>query len=439
MNLKKQLKLIEYLISCPDTFSICNSIMDYEYFDPSLQPTVKFILDFYEEHGGLPKPSVIDAETDVKLKKQKLTKADVNYTTLEIESFCQQMAMQDAILASAELIKKGEFGEIGELIKEAQMVSIQANLGISYFSTVEERLQRLLHGNEILPTKWPTFNQKLFGGPARKELVLFAAGSGGGKSVVLSNLGLDYAELGHNVLYISLELSQDIVAQRFDSMITGFGRKDWEDHIPEIISSVKTFKNSVDVGRLDIVYMKTETKAVEIRAYLKNYQMHYDCTPDIIIVDYLDKLAPNKRVDGNSFDIDKKVSEQLRQIGVDYNAAIITASQLNRSAVGEATQNHSHIAGGISKINEADTFITLYMDEVMKSSNQMNMNFQKTRNSDGVGSSVQMTFDGKTLKIHDGADNLNILKPLSTRDKAKVDRDAISSGKGSDLMEIFGN
>jgi len=288
MNLNKQRELIGYLISSPDTFSLCHSIIDHEYFDPSLQPAVKFILDYYEAYNGLPKARLINAETDIEIKKYSVSLDEVAYTVDQIEIFCKRMAMQDAILSSAPLIEKGEWGTIEEKIKEAMLVSVQTDLGIAYFDTVEERLERLREGNEILPTQWDKVNEKLFGGPARKELLLFAAGSGGGKSVVLSNLGLDYADTGYNVLYISLELSQDIVAQRFDSIITGIGRKEWTDHIPEIVNGVKSFRNE-STGRLDVVYMKTETKCNEIRAYLKNYQMHFNCIPDVILVDYLDK------------------------------------------------------------------------------------------------------------------------------------------------------
>jgi len=438
MNLQKQRLILESLISSPDTFTLCRNIIKHDYFDIELAPTVQFIMEYYESFNGLPKPKIIEAETGIKLKKAKISSDQINYTVSEIELFCKRMAMQEAILTSANLIETNEWGSIEELMKEALMVSVHDDLGIAYFETVKERLERLKHGNEIIPTKWANFNEKLFGGPARKELVLFAAGSGGGKSVVLSNLGLDYADQGQNVLYISLELSQDIVAQRFDSMITGIGRKEWIDRIPEIVNGVKSFKND-STGRLDVVYMKTETKCIEIRAYLKNYQMHFDCLPDIILVDYLDKLAPNNKVSGNSFDIDKKISEQLRQIAVDCNSVIITASQLNRSAVDEVDQNHSHIAGGISKINEADVFVTLFMNDTMRQEGLMYMNFQKTRNSDGVGNSINMNFNHKTLKITDGKPDINNESSTKEKISAKSIAEELNSDRRGDMSKIFGN
>jgi len=456
MNTKKQRELIEYLISSPDTFALCHGVLDYEYFDPELQPSIKFILDYYEEYNATPTASQIDIETDLEVKEVEVKRHELDYAVNEVESFCKQMAMQNAILKGAELLQKGEWNEIEEMVKDAVMVSVNTDLGLEYFDTVEERLERLKQGNERLPTKWIAFNEMLFGGPQRKELLLFAAGSGGGKSISMSNLGLDYADSGYNVLYISLELSQDVVCQRFDNMITRISRKVWRDHIPEIVNGVKNFKNE-GTGRLDVVYMPTESKPLDIRAYLKNYQLHHGFMPDVICVDYLDKLAPNARVDGNAFDVDKKISEQLRQIGVDINALIISASQLNRSAVGvdEMDQNHSHIAGGISKINESDTFITIYMSETMRNAGEMIMVFQKTRNSDGVGQRVKMVWDHEALRIIDKGltnDEIDLEKcnygieghnPSFTENKTgKKILNSVPSGDGdklNDVMDLFGN
>jgi len=431
LKLKKQRELIEYLISSPDTFTICHSIIDHEFFDPSLQPVVKFILDYYEEYSAVPSPKQIDSETDLLLEEYEIEKHQIDYTVNEIEKFCKKMALQDAIMESAKLIDTENSDDIEELIKEALLLSVHNDLGVNYYEDIEERLERLKHADEILPTKLPNFNEKLGGGPARKELLLFAAGSGGGKSVCMSNLALDYADNGYNVLYVSLELSQDIVCQRFDTMITGISRKVWIDHIPEIINGVRNYRTA-ETGQMDVIYMPSESKPMELRSYLKNYHLHRGCMPDVILVDYLDKMTPNKRVNGNSFDIDKKISEQLRQIGVDHDALIVSASQLNRSAVGEDEHNHSHIAGGISKINESDTFVTIYMNTLMRTSGDMKMSFQKTRNSDGVGSSINMTFN-ENLRISAESNDLSLIgKNSSKKNSNHVDC-------GASIIDMFDN
>ncbi len=129
-------------------------------------------------------------------------------------------------------------------------------------------------------------------------------------------------------------------------------------------------------------------------------------------------MNPNERIDiSNAFAKDKLCSEQLRDIGVDYNLAVATASQLNRSAVGSTEHDHSQIAGGISKINEADVYWSIIMTDVMKAQGEMIFQFQKTRNSDGVGKQAFMKWEGKTLRILDGDKRPDGSQPLTLKPK----------------------
>jgi replicative DNA helicase len=209
-----------------------------------------------------------------------------------------------------------------------------------------------------------------------------------------------------NVLYISLELSEDVVAQRFDTMFTGVSRRNWKDHVDEIAKTVRAAAKKEGEGIIDIVQMPSGTTANHIRAYLKEYYLFHDMMPDLLIVDYLDKMSPNERVSAdNVFEKDKRCSEQLRDIAVDHNMFSATASQLNRSAVGTLEHDHSHIAGGISKINEADVYWSIIMTPEMKAQGKVIFIFQKTRNSDGVGTQVHLKWDAKHLRIVDGEDS----------------------------------
>lgn len=380
---------------------------------------MRFILDYYEDFSALPTASIIEAEVGEHFEiVEDVSEAECEYAIREVEKFCKNEAMRMAITESIDLMGSEDFAAIEELIRDAVMTSVNKDLGMAYYEDTEARLARLLVQRDVLPTCWPAFNEKMSGGPSRKELLLLAAVSGGGKSISMSNLALGYSDDGYNVLYLSLELDRDVISQRFDAMITGIGRRDWESRVPEIVAGVLRHKTET-TGRMDIEYMPTETKAIEIRAFLKEYELKYGLLPDVICVDYLDKMAPNKRVDGNSFDVDKKISEQLRQIGVDHNALIISASQLNRSAVDEENQSHAHIAGGISKINECDTFITIYQNTMMKAAGELTFNFLKTRNSDAVGSQLEMNWDNARLKITDKGMDDNELLRTGGRNKKK--------------------
>lgn len=422
MDNKKQKLLIEYLMSSADTFSLCQSIVLPEYFDPELRSAVKFIKNYYNEYNTTPDALQVEAESGVELQLRNISRDQIEYTTTEIETFCRRRAIERAVLKSPELISNGDYGTLEKIIRDAIMISLQRNLGLRYFEDPMVRLKRMMNESPVIPTGWPEVDELLFGGPSRKELLLVSANSGGGKSITLANLGMNWVEAGYNVLYISLELSEDVVAQRFDTMVTGISRKDWKGHISEIATTVQSYGQNK--GVMDIIQMPSGTKASQIEAYLKEYYLHYNMMPDILILDYLDKMMPNEKVEaGDVWTKDKLVSEQLRDLGVKYNMLVATASQLNRDAVKASHHDHSHIAGGISKINESDVYWSIVMNEQMKAAGQISFTFQKTRNSDGVGKVVHLKWDNKYLRIRSqetGQDGLKFKKKETPSDLIDV-------------------
>lgn len=400
MDTQKQKLLIEYLISSTDTFAVCQSIVEAKYFDPELRNAVAFIKKYFEKYSTTPNKHQILAESGVLCEEYEISRDEISYVAEEVEKFCREKAFENAVLKAATLVGTDQQESIESLMKEASLVSLQKDLGVRYYENIEERLLRMLNENPVHPTTWTDVDDALFGGISRKELLLVAANSGGGKSLVLSNLSYNFARTGMNVLYISLELSEDVVAQRFDTMHTGIGRRDWKGHISEIVAKVQ--QEGVDNGVIDIVQMTSGTTANKIRSYLKEYHLQRGMMPDLLVLDYLDKMSPNEKVDASdAFTKDKMCAEQLRDIGVDHNLFIATASQLNRSAVGATEHDHSQIAGGISKINESDVYWSIIMNESMRAAGEITFIFQKTRNSDGVGKIVHLNFDVKTLLITD--------------------------------------
>lgn len=403
MDSKKQKLLIEFLISSSDTFALCQNIIDPNYFDPEFRNSVRFIKEYYEKYSTIPSGHQIEAESNQKFETYDIKRDEIKYCCNEIEKFCKHSAMKKASLAMPGLIKDGKYTEAEEIVKEAVLVSLTRELGLRYFETVEERIERMLNEDPTFATGWTGVDIALFGGISRKELLLVSANTGGGKSITLANLAFNFINSGMNVLYISLELSEDIIAQRFDTMFTGISRRDWKEHSSEITRRITSAAD--DSAILDIVQMPTGTTPNKIRSYLKEYYLHYNMTPDLLVVDYLDKMVPNEHVSAdNTFEKDKRNSEQLRQIAIDNNMFVATASQLNRTAVGATDHNHSQIAGGISKINEADVYWSIIMTPEMRAMGKVIFIFQKTRNSDGVGTQVHLKWDAKHLRIVDDED-----------------------------------
>jgi len=405
MNVEKQKLIIEYLLSSVDTFAVCQSIIKPEYFDPEFRNSVFLIKEYFGSYNTTPALEIINAETGLKFEQKQVTPDKIEYVTSEIEQFCRRRALERAVLASPKWINEGDYASLENAIRDAILVSLHKDLGLRYFEDPEARLLKMLELGPVISTGWKEVDEVLFGGISRKELLLVSANSGGGKSITLANLAFNVAAQGLTCLYLSLELSEEVIAQRFDTMYTGISRKVWKDHIHEIVARLQIEKDRN--GVIDIKQMKSGTKAMDINAFLREYYLRYGCMPDLLIVDYLDKMHPNEK-NINLSDVwtkDKLCSEQIRDLGVEYNMAVATASQLNRDAikdVGKGQQhNHAHIAGGISKINESDVYWSILMTDPMKAAGECIFHFQKTRNSDGCGSNVLMKWDGKFLRIID--------------------------------------
>ena len=125
-------------------------------------------------------------------------------------------------------------------------------------------------------------------------------------------------------------------------------------------------------------------------------------------VDYLDLLMPaTKKVSASDLFIkDKYVAEEIRNFAMETETVLVTASQLNRSAVEEIEFDHSHIAGGISKIQTADNVIGIFTSQAMRERGQYQLQLLKTRSSSGVGSKINLVFDRDSLKISDDTEGL---------------------------------
>jgi replicative DNA helicase len=149
--------------------------------------------------------------------------------------------------------------------------------------------------------------------------------------------------------------------------------------------------------------MPTGKNANDVRSYLKEYEIKTGRKVDVLLIDYLDLMSPigQKISAENLFVKDKYVSEELRNLAMELNCVFVTASQLNRSSVEEIEFDHSHISGGISKINTADNLIGIFTSRAMRERGRYQIQLMKTRSSSGVGQKIDLGFDIDTLRIFD--------------------------------------
>ena len=400
-NAEMQKLYLEMFMSDAETFVRCQNIFDPENFDRKFQDTAKFITEYVDKYKVMPEAGIVNATCESDLHPVALPKENYEWLMDEFENFSRHKGLERAILQSADLLEKGDYGPVEKLVKDAIQISLNKDMGTDYFEDPRMRLTKLKDGNGQISTGWPSIDKKLYGGFNRGELNIFCAGSGGGKSLFLANMGVNWALQGLNVLYLTFELSEGLVSMRLDSMMTGITTREIFKNIDDVELKVKMLGKKS--GNLQVKYMPSGKNCNDIRAYLKEYQVKKGCKPDVILIDYLDLMMPLsvKVSPSDLFVKDKYVSEEIRNLAMETQCITVTASQLNRSAVEEIEFDHSHISGGLSKIMTADNVIGIFTSRAMKERGRYQIQFMKTRSSSGVGQKVDLEFNVDTLRISD--------------------------------------
>jgi archaellum biogenesis ATPase FlaH len=392
---------LEMFLSDAETFVRCQSIFDPKNFDQRLQESAEFITKYVDEYKVMPEANIVNASTRSQYNPVALPRENYEWLMNEFENFSRHKGLERAIIESSDLLESGDYGPVEKLIKDAIQISLNKDMGTDYFEDPRARLTKLKDGNGQISTGWPSIDKKLYGGFNRGELNIFCAGSGGGKSLFLANMGVNWALQGLNVLYLTFELSEGLVSMRLDSMMTGITTREIFKNIDDVELKVKMLGKKS--GNLQVKYMPSGKNCNDIRAYLKEYQVKKGCKPDVILIDYLDLMMPLsvKVSPSDLFVKDKYVSEEIRNLAMETQCITVTASQLNRSAVEEIEFDHSHISGGLSKIMTADNVIGIFTSRAMKERGRYQIQFMKTRSSSGVGQKVDLEFNVDTLRISD--------------------------------------
>jgi KaiC/GvpD/RAD55 family RecA-like ATPase len=322
----------------------------------------------------------------------------------EFEGFTRRQELERAILESADLLEKGEYDPVEKLIKDAVQISLTKDMGTDYFADPKTRLLSIKDNNGQTSTGWPMLDKKLYGGFNRGELQIFAGGSGSGKSLFMQNLMINWVLGGKNCVFITLELSEDLCSMRMDSMMTDTASSMIFKNIDNVEMKVKMLEKKS--GKLRIKYMHAQSTVNDIRSYVKELEIQENIKVDCMCIDYLDLLMPvsTKVSPSDLFVKDKYVSEEIRNLAKELDIIMVTASQLNRSAVEEVEFDHSHISGGISKINTADNVFGIFTSRAMREQGRYQLQLMKTRSSAGVGQKIDLNFDLNTLKITDDGD-----------------------------------
>ena len=439
---------LEMMVQDAQSFVRVQNIYNPENFDRSLREVARFVKEHSEQYKTLPTIDQVKAVTGTELKHiPDLTESHYEWFMGEFEGFTKRQELERAILKAADMLEKGDYNPVEKLIKDAVQISLTKDMGTDYFSDPKARIEKYYNSGGQVSTGWQQLDKLLYGGFSRGELNIFAGGSGSGKSLVMMNIALSWLQAGLSGVYVSLELSEELCALRTDAMLTGMGTKDIRKDIDTTTMKVRLV--SKKAGNYQIKGFPAQSNVNDIRAYLKEYQIQTGKKVDFVMVDYLDLVMPvSAKVSPNDLFVkDKYVSEELRNLAKELNVLFVTASQLNRGAVEEIEFDHSHIAGGLSKINTADNVFGIFTSRAMKERGRYQIQCMKSRSSTGVGQKIDLDYDIDTMRITDSgvsddgefkstANNiLGQIKAGSTVNKDAVDTPKINASVDSSKLK----
>ena len=392
---------IVYLAKSDESFLLqIMPMLKSEYFEfPAHQKLYKVLIDFYLAYKKLPSDSQLleevkkvltknDMFSDYKEEISEVNNLDeksidnLEYYLDLVEEFAKEQALKDAILNSVEHIKNKNFGSIEEEIRTAFSVNRNVDLGTDYFSNIQERWDRL-NDTSLMPkfrTPFESINEALEGGLAHKEMAMVVAPPGVGKSLFLANQAARAVLDGHNVLYITLEMAEDRVAQRLDSIFTRIQQSKLATRVKDIESRLDTISNQwEDRGKLIIKEFPTKRLSMTgLRAFLNQLSNYDDFVPDVVVVDYLELMKTEK--DMAEYQGQERLAQELRGIASEYNVLVWTATQTNREGKKVNIITDAELADSYGKIRVCDLVFSINQTEQEFDSGQARLYLMKSRN-----------------------------------------------------------
>jgi archaellum biogenesis ATPase FlaH len=403
---------LEMMLQDATSYVRVQNIFNPENFDRSLRPAAEFIREHSDKYKTMPEVQQISAATGVRLQAvPDLNEGHFEWFMTEFEAFTRRQELERAILKSADLLEKGEFEPVEKLIKDAVQISLTKDLGTDFWADPEAMFSRYFDTGGQVSTGWPQLDRLLYGGFSRGELNIFAGGSGSGKSLVMMNIALNWVQQGLHGVYITLELSEELTGLRTAAMLTNMSTKDIRREKETAALKIKLVGKKA--GSYQVKALPAQSNINDIRAFLKEYQIKTGHRVDFMMIDYLDLLMPvSAKVSPNDLFVkDKYVSEELRNLAKELGMLMVTASQLNRSAVEEIEFDHSHISGGISKINTADNVFGIFTSRAMRERGKYQIQCMKSRSSTGVGQKVDLEYNIETMRITDEGGDQSDARP----------------------------
>ena len=418
--------VISNLITNPDYMRKVLPFVKEEYFDDLSQKVVfKEVSTFIETYDNLPEPNAIALEVE---KRKDLTEDAVN-KVLEIlsgldkteynedwlldttEKWCRERAIYNALMESVQIAdgqdKARNQDAIPTIMSEALSVCFDDHVGHDYIEDSESRYDFYHRKEEKIPFDLEFFNKITKGGLPNKTLNIALAGTGVGKSLFMCHMASAVLLQGRNVLYITLEMAEEKIAERIDANLLDVPIQQLSDPLfskGKYQSKIEKLQDKTQ-GRLVIKEYPTASAHVNhFKSLLNELSLKKGFHPDIIFVDYLNICASSRYKNNivNSYTYVKSVAEELRGLAGEFRVPIVSATQTTRSGYGNSDVELTDTSESFGLPATADLMFALISTEELEEINQIMVKQLKNRYNDPtINKRFVVGIDRAKMRLYD--------------------------------------
>lgn len=306
------------------------------------------------------------------------------------EKFCQEKAIYNGIMDSIQILDGKDpvrtKGSIPTILSDALSISFDPNIGHDYISNYNERYDFYHRVEKRIPFDLEYFNKITRGGLPQKTLNIALAGTGVGKSLFMCHMASACLTQNFNVLYITLEMAEEKIAERIDANLLNVTIDDLMVMPKDMFEKrMKKLKDNVK-GKLIIKeYPTASANPAHFRALLNDLSLKKNFKPDIIFVDYLNICASSRIKAGanvNSYTYIKAIAEELRGLAVEFSVPIVSATQTTRSGFGNSDPGLEDTSESFGLPATADFMFALISTEELQQLGQLMVKQLKNRYND---------------------------------------------------------
>ena len=354
------------------------------------------------------------------------------------EKWCQERAIYLALMESIKIADgqddKKDKGSIPHVLTEALGVSFDTHIGHDYISDSEERYETYHKEEQKIPFDLDLFNKITKGGLPNKTLNVALAGTGVGKSLFMCHVASSVLLQGKNVLYITLEMAEEKIAERIDANLLNVAIQDLKQ-LPKVMfdNKINNLQQKTQGKVIIKEYPTAGAHTGHFRALINDLKLKKNFTPDIIFVDYLNICASSRYRSGtniNSYTLVKSIAEELRGLAVEFGLPIVSATQTTRAGFGSSDPDLTDTSESFGLPATADLMFALISTEELEGLNQIMVKQLKNRYNDPtVYKKFCVGIDRAKMRLYDIANpqgglvdsgqdaDVEIVKKISKSDK----------------------